>query len=567
MTSRQISTRPRRRGRFALTAAVAVATAAGFAVVPLSAAGAATVGTKAVAAAVTASTLTRVESPGTALSAAAVDLAAYGYTESEFYSEGTADRYRGATASATSDATVIDGGWDYRTRVLVRAPEPSRFNGTLLVEWTNVTIGLDADFVFAEAHASLLRDGYAIAVVSAQKVGVDRLTTWSPDRYGALSVDADNVDPVGGGNVDPCGTAPCAGDPLSWDVFTQTAAALKANLGDDPALPGLTVQNVIATGQSQSASRLTAYYNAIQPIQGFFDGFVFWDRATAPLRSDVGVPAISVDSEGLSNVYPPFPDSASTRTWEVAGSTHGSLYAADYVDAMFDRDGGLLGPDGQPESFSAWVEPSCEVVPAFSTVPAGLVVAAAIHAVKDWIETGTPAAPSLFFDRLDDGTIERDASGRIEGGVRLAEFVVPTAEISAFNGTAFPCSVSGSHRYYSDAEMLALYGTHDSYVAQVRQVTDAAAEAGYLLPADAVATVATAEASTVAVSPTAPVPPSSTPSASATPTAAAGAGSSLAATGLDTAPWMIGGMTLAGLGAALALIVASRRRGRPAGRR
>ena len=440
--------------------------------------------------------LTQVNVPGTTpLGAAAVDLKAAGYTEREFYAEGTANRYRGAIPGATENATVIDGNWPYRTRVLVRAPKPDHFNGTLIVEWTNVTIGVDADFVFAEAHADLLREGYAYAVVSVQKVGVDRLKSWSPQRYGALSVDASNVDPQGGGTID------ATGDTLSWDIFTQVSEALKANTGPNPPLPGLAVRNVIATGQSQSAGRLTSYYNAIQPLDNFFNGFVFWDRAGAKLRPDVGVPAISVNSEAfsaLSPVFAPHGTSEYTREWEVAGTTHGSLYAAQYVDAMFNRDKSKIGPDGQPESFTQWVEPSCSVLPAFSTVPTGLVIGDAMDSVRNWITTGRAAAPSISFDRDANGALVRDANGNVEGGVRLSQFVAPTAAVNVLNGTAFPCSISGSHRYYTPQELKARYHTHGAYVAQVVGAAVRAVQDGYELPYDAADAVEDAATSSVA---------------------------------------------------------------------
>ena len=443
---------------------------------------------------VPAAKLTQVNVPGTTpLGAAAVDLKATGYTEREFYADGKANRYRGATAGAMQNATVIDGNWPYRTRVLVRAPQPDHFNGTLIVEWTNVTIGVDADFVFAEAHADLLREGYAYAVVSVQKVGVDRDKSWSPKRYGTLSVDASNVDPETGEAIDP------TDDPLSWDIFTQVAEALKANVGPNPPLPGLTVRNVIATGQSQSAARLTTYYNTIQPLDHFFNGFVFWDRATSELRPDVSVPAISVNSEALSvSLYPPYGTSKYTREWEVAGTTHGSVYAAAYVDKMFDRDKSLIGPNGQAESFTQWVEPSCTVLPAFSTVPTGLVVGDAMDSVRNWITTGRAAAPSIYFARDANGALIRDSNGNVEGGIRLSQFVAPTAAVSAANGTAFPCSVSGSHRYYTAQELQARYHTHEAYVAQVTAAAVTAVREGYELPYDAAAAVKDAITSSVA---------------------------------------------------------------------
>ena len=479
-----------------LTAALIGTTLSSFAAASAGAAIPAAPGSHAVSS-VPAAALTQVNVPGTtALSAAAVDLAKYGYTEREFYAAGTANRYRGAVAGSLQTATVIDGGWAYRTRVLVRAPKPDHFNGTLLVEWTNVTIGVDADFVFAEAHEDLLRQGYAYAVVSVQKVGVDRLKSWSPARYGTLSVDASNVDPQGGGNIDNCGPIACAGDPLSWDVYSQVAQALKVNAGGAHApFPGLKIHDVIATGQSQSAFRISTYYNTIQPLANVFDGFVMWDRAGL-LRSDLKVPEVSVNSEGLSGLAPTFPTTTYTRAWEVAGSTHGSLYAAEYVDAMFNRDHALIGPTGQPESFSDWVDPSCAVLPAFSTVPNGLVVSAALDSVKKWIELRKPAPPTILFTRDASGNFVRDANGMIEGGVRLSQFVAPLAQISAFNGTAFPCLVSGWHRYFTQAELDQRYGTTRNYVAQVGAAMFTAAKGGYILPSDAVeATVAATKVS------------------------------------------------------------------------
>ena len=178
---------------------------------------------------------------------------------------------------------------------MVRYPKPHKFNGTLAVEWTNVTIGVDFEFATAEASEYLLREGYAVAIVSAQRVGVERLKTWSPQRYPGLSVD-----------VNKCGadgTSLCTGDPLSYDIYAQITQALKDNVGGTAApMPGLRVKDTIAIGQSQSAGRLAIYYNTIQPLHNLFDGFAFWDRS-GQLRSDLTVPAISVDSEGLGGSF------------------------------------------------------------------------------------------------------------------------------------------------------------------------------------------------------------------------------------------------------------------------
>src|SRR5215204_7347979 len=433
---------------------------------------------KVTASAVPAATLTEVHVPGTSpMSATAVDLAAAGYTAREFYAEGLANRYTGADANAFTTATVLDRDNPYRTRVMVRYPKPNKFNGTLAVEWTNVTIGVDFEFATAEASEYLLRKGYAVAVVSAQRVGVERAKTWSPQRYAGLSVD-----------VNKCGvsgTSLCTGDPLSYDIYAQIAQALKDNAGGTAApMPGLQVNDAIAIGQSQSAGRLAIYYNTIQPLHDLFDGFAYWDRS-GQLRSDLAVPAISVNSEGLAGSFGggQWTTSEYTRKWDVAGSTHASLYGAQYIEAIAERDQAILLPDGQPKTFFEWIDfnHACVKLPPFTTVDVGLVYGKAIDSVRNWYRTGTPAAPSKSFQLTQSGALVRDADSKVQGGIRLPQFLVPTADQGALNGPAFPCNVSGWHRYYTDAELKAMYGHHGRYVSKVTNVIESLAEKGYVL--------------------------------------------------------------------------------------
>jgi hypothetical protein len=439
---------------------------------------------------VPAAVLSPVQVPGTSpMAASAVDLRKSGYAEREYYATGRAHRYRGAVTGAQADAQVIDGGWDYKTRTLVRWPKTRAFNGTLVVEWFNVTAGQDVDFAWAESHEYLLRQGYAVAAVSAQRVGVERLKTWSPQRYGTLSVAADNVDPAGG-VVDP------TNDPLSWDVMAQVSAALKANSGPNRPLPGLQVRRMIAMGESQSAGRLSTYYNTIHRLHGLFDGFVYLDRASQ-LRGDLRTPAISVNSEALSWV-PVTSGSTYVRIWDVAGASHASLYGARYVDAMVLRDRSLQGPSG-PISFTRSIElMNCGLLPLFSTVDVGLVLDAAIDSVNRWITTGRAAPATTQFERGPNGELARDASGRVLGGVHLSHYDVPIDVIVARNTGPIFCQLSGHHRPYTSAELTAMYGTHRTYVARVFASVRRAAAGGYLLPFDAVEVLRAAVHSDVA---------------------------------------------------------------------
>lgn len=442
--------------------------------------------------------LTEVNVPGTtAMTAAPVDLAAAGYTEREYYAEGTANRYRGAVLDNLKTAEVIDNKWHYLSRVLVRTPKPEKFNGTLVVEWANVTAGQDVDFAFAESYEYLLREGYAVAVVSAQRNGVERLKSWSPARYGKLTVDADNADPRDGSVIDVCiDTAHCVSDPLSWDIMTQITKALKENTGKTQPLPGLTVKHTIALGESQSAMRLTSYYNTIQPLYNVFDGFVFLDIA-GQLRADQKVPAISVNSEVTATRFPVRTTSEYTRIWAMPGASHASIYGVKYVDDMLVRDNSFPGKQG-PLSFTDIVNSQqCKLSPPFSRVDSGLVLNAALNSVNQWVSTGKVAAPSMQIVRNEAGAIVRDAQGNAQGGVRLAQFVAPTALFST-NSPGMACELSGHHRDLTANELKSRYGNHDGYVSLVRSTLRQLRENGYILPFDEAAEVKAAELSNVA---------------------------------------------------------------------
>src|SRR3546814_675060 len=103
-------------------------------------------------------------------------LADVGYERHEYFFSGDANSY-------VNDAPLDrDGNWqvspadsaDYKTRMLVYRPtDPARFNGTVILEWLNVSGGVDAATDWVVLHNELIRGGYAWVGISAQKMGVD----------------------------------------------------------------------------------------------------------------------------------------------------------------------------------------------------------------------------------------------------------------------------------------------------------------------------------------------------------------------------------------------------------
>jgi hypothetical protein len=130
---------------------------------------------------------------------AAFDLAEVGYEQLEFFFEGTADAY------TPIDALTGDGIWTvspfspafYKTRLVVNRPiERDKFNGSVVVEWFNVSGGADASPDWQHMHVELIREGYAWVGVSAQAIGVGQLACptdgqgcrvgGDPERYRSL---------------------------------------------------------------------------------------------------------------------------------------------------------------------------------------------------------------------------------------------------------------------------------------------------------------------------------------------------------------------------------------------
>ena len=102
-----------------------------------------------------------------------------GYTRSEFFLSGAATSYVPVAGSTLAS----DGRWQvvpsetpvpFTTRLTVMRPsDPAAFDGTVIVEWLNVTSQSDSGPDWLGAHNEIIRQGHAWVGVSAQAVGVD----------------------------------------------------------------------------------------------------------------------------------------------------------------------------------------------------------------------------------------------------------------------------------------------------------------------------------------------------------------------------------------------------------
>jgi len=347
-------------------------------------------------------------------------LAKYDYVEEEFYIDGKANAYE-------SDGTKSGADVPYRTRVLIRRPaNAAKFNGVVVVEWQNVTAQYDLDALWAAEH--MMQSGYVWVGASVQHVGVDQLVAWSPTRYGDKAV---------GGKLDVTGNGKYPTDQLSYSVFAQTAAAVRNPPPGGPKMLGgdFKIKQVLATGASQSGSRMTIFYNSVRPVEPkVFDGYEFVVSG-APTTEGTGTnePIFLVTSETetpttAAAVAARRPDSKVFRHWEVAGGTHSGYDGELYRHPLYTRDLNGANYDAAECNNPKW-----------DRVPLWYVVGGALDQLVKWVDDSNYSPPTAPYIQLEDDGVDattgaalvkisrNPATGLAKGGIQLSQVSVPIA--------------------------------------------------------------------------------------------------------------------------------------------
>jgi len=429
-----------------------------------------------------------------------IDLAAKDFVEAEYFLAGEAMTY----APGPGADLGRDGKWrvqpkgkvPFKTRLLVYRPaDPARFNGTVVVCWNNVTAGYE---LFFGESPEVLDGGYAYVCASVQRVGVhgfpdapQGLVAWDRERYGDLSIPTDDA---------------------SYNIFSQVGRAVgpERDRTVDP-LGGLAVKRVIGLGASQSAGRLATYVNAVHPLPAdrgghAFDGYMLQiyfgsgtpieasDRPVNPatanarplpraqnlIRDDLGVPVMIVNTELEAIACLPVrqPDTDRFRTWEAAALTHVSYQSQVMRNAKYRRDFGAAPPPPSEQVNRIYLQPLYD---------------AALHHLNRWVGGGAPPPTQPRIDFTDDGKVVRDRHGIATGGLRLPQAAAPVAMNSSTPVTDdFAGRLRGSNRPFDVAELDALYGDEDGYIARFAEAAAAAVAAGVMMPRDVEPAVAEA---------------------------------------------------------------------------
>jgi hypothetical protein len=419
------------------------------------------------------------------------DLKRAGYEEQEFFIEGTATRYNSnPTTDQQKQAATPIGTMPYKTRIVVRRPvRPGRSAGIAVVDWQNVTAGHDIDTEWGTSGDYFVRHGWTWIGASVQRVGVNGatsgataglgLTSWNPRRYGSL----DLTD--GGAVLD---------DSQSFDVYSQIAELAKSGDKHSP-LADLDISRVYAGGASQSARFLGVYYNTVQPLEHVYDGFLIAiGGSSLPPRDGVGTKAIRVYTE--NDVYrgalaggQTVPDTATLRTWQIAGASHVPAYATGTDPGDFRATLGGI----QTREFGATEPLSC-VNPGPSQVLSWPVFHAAYDALDKWVRKDVAprmAPPLAIADPNPPAKIVRDADGIALGGIRVPDVEVPVALNDGINAPANTdnplnafCVLYGTHRDFTQSRLAALYYSSADYRGQVADVVRRLEGQHFVLPED-----------------------------------------------------------------------------------
>jgi Alpha/beta hydrolase domain len=407
------------------------------------------------------------------------EVEAHHYVMEEFRARGSARSYvLPPDAVAGPDGrwqTVVGPAADYVTRFyVVRPASQSDFNGTVVFNWQNVTAGVDAG---VPGGREIWR-GYAWVGVTTQRIGVEGtgstegLCRWDPERYGGLRH---------------------PGDEWSYGIFTQVARAVveHRSMGADP-LGGFSVSRVLATGASQSATRLASYYNGVHQHEGLFDGFllqVFYGAMVPPgegrvpitpeghvlgnscLRDDLATPVLVINSENEAwSIFPlRQPDTDVYRFWEVNGGSHSGGMGADIM-GILERDGVAFRTAGAP----ALETPN--------SLDWSYAADAGLRALALWTGQGVPPPrfePLTMEERLPHDSVVRDELGVARGGLRLPDVEVPLGvQWGANRRAGEPRRLSGEWQPFDAQTLAALYPDALTFLARWDQAVERLIAAG-----------------------------------------------------------------------------------------
>jgi len=362
----------------------------------------------------------------------------FGYLTEEYFVSGTA------------------AGQPYKTRILVRRPEPAeRFSGIVVAE---VLHSNGFAVTFEPARKSVLLRGHVQVDIAAQQGNVNNsIKPFNPERYASLSI---------------------ASGAQTSHIVAQVGLLLKSNLSNGPLHP-LAVRRLILQGTSQSSGVLRTYQSQQHTAVNMPDGAAIVDGYLA-VSTLGGTQMMVVD---VPTVQMP------TQTEVNSGAAAGNTYRRPDSDEPENRFR-LYETAGMPHANGRdTAQPDCSLP--VSDFPWGAMVAMGLNHLVQWVDNGVvpPRAPYIEVDNdleNDGSRLALDANGNAKGGVRNPYVDVPVAVYGVPNSgsgaSAFLCSIAGWRIPYNEATLRDLYKNKGSYISRLNRNLMNRVREGWMLP-------------------------------------------------------------------------------------
>jgi hypothetical protein len=351
----------------------------------------------------------------------------FGYVTEEFFVSGVAN------------------GQAYKTRILVRRPEPAeRFSGIVVAESMHSN---GFAVTFEPARKSVLLRGHVHVEIAAQQGNVNNtLKSFNPERYASLGI--------------PSGQQ-------ASEIIAQVGMLLKSNGAN---------RRLILQGTSQASGVLRTYQAQKHFQARMSDGSPIVDGylATSTLGS---APMMVVD---VPTVHMP------TMTEVNSGAASGTLFRRADSDEPGNRYR-LYEVAGMPHANGRDTVPLECALPV-SDFPWGAMAAMGLHHLVRWADEGVvpPRAAPLEVDNdLADGSrLALDANGNVKGGVRNTYVDVPAAMYGVPNAPAnvFLCAIAGWRVPYNEETLRDLYGNKGGYISRLNRRLMELVREGWMLP-------------------------------------------------------------------------------------
>jgi hypothetical protein len=233
----------------------------------------------------------------------------------------------------------------------------------------------------------------------------------------------------------------------------------------------------------------------VQPLAHAYDGFLLaLSDSSLPPRPDVGTKAMRVFTEndvilGFGSPSQTVPDSATLRTWYIAGGSHVPAYAVDPDSTNFRSTLGGI----QAREFGPAAPLDC-LNPGPSQVQSWAAFHAAYDALDLWVRRGVPprmSPPLALVNATPPATFVRDSFGIVLGGIRLPDVDVP---VGLNNGSNSPASLTnplsgfcvlwGTHKDFTADQLASLYRSNGDYRALVVDDVHRLVGQHFMLPED-----------------------------------------------------------------------------------